>query len=72
MTHIIFLIIYIQLKKNRKGGIRIYKIGDYNLDQNVVDSKATIILLRLGSTAKIEYKLISSPPLSWSDQLLKL
>jgi hypothetical protein len=48
------------------------KIGDHDLDQNIIGSKATIVLLRLRSTARIEYKLISGPPLGWPDQLLKL
>jgi len=41
--------------------IRVCKIGDHDSDQNVVDSKATITLLRLRSTARVEYKLISGP-----------
>jgi hypothetical protein len=51
--------------------IRVYKIGDHNLDQNIVDSKATTVLLKLRSIAKVEYKLISGPPLDWLDQLLE-
>jgi len=39
-----------------KGVIREYKIGDYDLDQNVIDSKATITLLRLRSIVKVKYK----------------
>jgi hypothetical protein len=39
---------------------------------NIVDLKVTIVLLRLRSTAKIEYKLISDLSLSKPDQLLKL
>jgi hypothetical protein len=52
--------------------IRVCKIGDHDLNQNIVNSKATIALLRLRSTARVEYKLISSPSLGQPDQLLKL
>jgi hypothetical protein len=38
---------------------------------NIVDLKAAIVLLRLRSTTKIEYKLISGPPYSGLDLLFK-
>jgi hypothetical protein len=55
-----------------RDAVRVCKIGDHDLNQNIVDSKATITLLRLRSIAKVEYKLISSPSLGRPDQLLKL
>jgi hypothetical protein len=51
--------------------VRVCKKEDYDSNQNVVNLKATITLLRLTSTTKIEYKLISGPPLGQPDQLLK-
>jgi hypothetical protein len=51
--------------------IRVCKIGDYVSNQNVINLKTTIVLLRLRSIAKVEYKLISGPLLGWPDQLLK-
>jgi hypothetical protein len=51
--------------------VRVYKIWDYNLDQNIIDLKGTITLLRLRSTAKVKYKLISGSSLGQPDQLLK-
>jgi hypothetical protein len=51
----------------RDQHVRVYKIEDYNSDQNTVNLKANIVLLKLRSTVKVEYKLISSPSLSKPD-----